>query len=69
MNSAQVKIKAIRSKGDKAGAQLGPKKAFSILRLCALILFQFFVCIEIGKPLAGALGGATKQPSNCAHCV
>jgi len=45
----EVKIKAIRLKRAKAGAQLEPEKAFSMLRLGALILFRIFVALKLAN--------------------
>jgi hypothetical protein len=52
MKCCKVKLKQMRSKEDKAGAQLGSeteKKLFSMLRLSALILFQNFVALKLAN--------------------
>jgi hypothetical protein len=59
-------IKQIRSKEDKAGAQFGAqteKKLFVHVAPQRFNSISNFRGIEIGKPLAGARGGATK------HCL
>jgi hypothetical protein len=66
MKCCKVKLKQIRLKEDKAGAQLGSQteqKLFSHVAPLRFNSISKFRGIEIGKPFGGARGGATK------HCL